>query len=414
MKKLVLFVLWLDSLAAACGGKIEVSEENMQPVPSVAADSGTEVGYPDAPSPETGCLSQVKVKVTGPPDFTIFPGYDRQMFLHIRLVASDCLDVAVDEIVVLVRSLSGGAACVGDCGEPEKWNFRDAKVAYAAGDLVGASALYKADDGAGRIVFNYPNFSPAGKTIDLHIAFDIAADEVESGTLYGQTFQVVLESVGASQAKHPDTIDLALPAQSGVITVTKPQAAYCEPWSDDDPTLEFGYRGCCGQFQDDSGWPNVGELFKGSLPPVYYYGSDGKRYVFTTSVVLDSWYGVVKKDGVTISDSNICTRVKQSPDETLALIPLGGNVTLRPGVYVTGITTDPKRYVISRGHELHWLESDAIGEQIYPGTYEARIRRVPDAFFANYVVGMSYSYGGQYDLGAALAVTLEQDLGIVP
>jgi hypothetical protein len=72
-----------------------------------------------------------------------------------------------------------------------------------------------------------------------------------------------------------------------------------------------------------------GDLIKGSLPAVYYYGADAKRYVFPDVKTYETWYG---------SDFS---SVKTITDTELATIPIGGNVTYRPGESMIKIQSDP-------------------------------------------------------------------------
>ncbi|MEK7115787.1 MAG: hypothetical protein AAB879_00140, partial [Patescibacteria group bacterium] len=77
-----------------------------------------------------------------------------------------------------------------------------------------------------------------------------------------------------------------------------------------------------------------GDLIKGSTDAVYYYGQNGKRFVFPNSKTYFSWY------------TDFST-VKTISSDELATIPIGGNVTYRPGVKLVKITTDPKVYAVS-------------------------------------------------------------------
>ena len=122
-----------------------------------------------------------------------------------------------------------------------------------------------------------------------------------------------------------------------------------------------------------------GMLVKASGPAVYYKSADnGQRYVFPNEKTYFSWYrdfsGVV-----TISDAE------------LAAIPIGGNVTIRPGTKLVKITTDPKVYAVTLGGMLHWVESEAIATQLYGASWAGRVVDVPDSFFVNYTIGSSVS-----------------------
>ena len=118
----------------------------------------------------------------------------------------------------------------------------------------------------------------------------------------------------------------------------------------------------------------AGTLIKGSLSAVYYCGMDGKRYVFVNSRVYFTWYPDFS--GVQII-----------ADTDLANIPLGGNITYRPGVKIIKIQTDPKVYAVARGGVLRWLSSEAVAARLYGVNWNKMIDYIPDAFFVNYKIG---------------------------
>jgi outer membrane protein assembly factor BamB len=118
----------------------------------------------------------------------------------------------------------------------------------------------------------------------------------------------------------------------------------------------------------------AGELIKGSLPSVYYCGADGKRYVFVNDKVYFSWY-------LDFSTVQIIT------DEALALIPLGGNITYRPGSRMVKIQSDPKVYVVARGGVLRWVATEAVAIRLFGTAWNTMIDDVPDSFFVNYALG---------------------------
>lgn len=118
----------------------------------------------------------------------------------------------------------------------------------------------------------------------------------------------------------------------------------------------------------------AGMLIKtASNPAVYYCGKDAKRYVFPDQWTYFSWY----KDF-----SSVLTI---APD-VLASIPLGGNVTYKPGSLVK-ITTDPKVYVVSRGGTLRWVTSESLAISLFGANWATMVHDVPDSFFLNYVIG---------------------------
>ncbi|MHB8830857.1 MAG: hypothetical protein ACYC44_01980 [Patescibacteria group bacterium] len=123
---------------------------------------------------------------------------------------------------------------------------------------------------------------------------------------------------------------------------------------------------------------NAGDLIKASGPSVYFYANDGTRYVFPNEKTYFSWF-------------NDFSAVKTITDAELAAIPLGKNVTIRPGTKLVKITTDPKTYAVTKCGTLHWIESEAIAKALYGDAWATRVVDVPDAFFENYTVGSSIS-----------------------
>lgn len=117
-----------------------------------------------------------------------------------------------------------------------------------------------------------------------------------------------------------------------------------------------------------------GTLIKGSLPAVYFCGKDGKRYVFVNEGAFYSWFHDFSTV-VTLSDS------------ALAQIPLGGNITYKPGSRMVKINTDPKVYAVARGGLLRWVTSEAVAAQLYGADWNQKIDDVPDSFFFSYRIG---------------------------
>lgn len=111
-----------------------------------------------------------------------------------------------------------------------------------------------------------------------------------------------------------------------------------------------------------------------STQAVYYCGADGKRYVFPNDKTYFTWY-----DG--FDNVNIIS------DNEMADIPLGGNVTYRPGVKMIKIQTSPKVYVVDRGGVLRWVKSAETAELLYGSDWNKFIDDVPDSFYFDYVVG---------------------------
>ena len=103
-----------------------------------------------------------------------------------------------------------------------------------------------------------------------------------------------------------------------------------------------------------------GDLIKASNAAVYYYGADGKRYVFPTEKTFLSWYDNFNS-------------VKTISDANLATLPIGGNVTYRPGIRMVKITTDPKTYAVDAGGVLRHITSETIASALYGTNWNTKI-----------------------------------------
>jgi hypothetical protein len=111
-----------------------------------------------------------------------------------------------------------------------------------------------------------------------------------------------------------------------------------------------------------------------SSSAVYYCGVDSKRYVFPNKKTHDTWYSSF-------------AGVVEISDESIAQIPLGGNVTYRPGMKLVKIQTDPKVYAVAAGGTLRWVTTEAVAERLYGAEWSEMVDDVPDAFFVNYTIG---------------------------
>ena len=187
------------------------------------------------------------------------------------------------------------------------------------------------------------------------------------------------------------------------------------PWS---PV--YGFQGCftSGRFLPLEGAIRPGMLVSHGAPDelhrVYYIGVDGRRYVFPTATTLATWFLEPGGTGNVHLDAQVCRRVIQVPYEALVAIPVGGNVRMRPGTVITGIVTDPARYVLARGGVLRRLEPTSLPVFLAPDWLMHREALLPDAVFVNYSVGVSVTGPDQYDGRREYEVTIDQDLGLRP
>ncbi|MEK7105162.1 MAG: hypothetical protein AAB865_00545 [Patescibacteria group bacterium] len=126
---------------------------------------------------------------------------------------------------------------------------------------------------------------------------------------------------------------------------------------------------------------------------VYFYGSDGYRHAFPNEHVYMSWYDDYD-DVLTVSSSY------------LAAIPLGANVTYRPGVKMVKFITDATVYAVSQGGELRAVASETVADDLYGSAWNQQIDDVSDVFYSNYHFGTDINSSTDYDRKAEMnAVT---------
>jgi hypothetical protein len=164
----------------------------------------------------------------------------------------------------------------------------------------------------------------------------------------------------------PVTLPSTDPAQSGVYDTLAARAATPDINTDKGlSSTPIQNPACVG-----------GALIKGSRPAVYFCGNDGRRYVFPNEKTFFTWYPDFSS-------------VIAIADEVLATIPIGGNTTVRPGMRLLKITTDPKVYAVARGGVLRWVPSERVARNLFGANWSHLIDDVSDAFFVNYRIGES-------------------------
>ncbi len=126
---------------------------------------------------------------------------------------------------------------------------------------------------------------------------------------------------------------------------------------------------------------------------VYYYGEDGKRHAFPNDKVYFTWY----------SDFSGVVTVTQT---FLSSLPLGKNVTYRPGIKLVKFQTLNTVYAVARGGVLRAVASEAVASALYGSTWARTVDDISDAFFVNYSFGANINSGSDYSPSAeAAAVT---------
>lgn len=144
-----------------------------------------------------------------------------------------------------------------------------------------------------------------------------------------------------------------------------------------------------------------GDLIKATGASVYYYGGDGKRYVFPNLKTFQTWY------------SDFST-VKTITDSQLASFMIGGNVTYKPGVKMVKIMSDPKVYAVGKNGRLHWITTEAIAVSLYGANWTSLVEDVPDSFFTNYTVDTALAKISDFDKAYLLSniTSINTDKGL--
>ncbi len=132
---------------------------------------------------------------------------------------------------------------------------------------------------------------------------------------------------------------------------------------------------------------------------VYFYGSDGKRHAFPNEGVYFSWYAGF--DGVQTVAASF-----------MASLPLGANVTYRPGAKMVKFLTLDKAYAVGLGGELRWVTSEQAARDLYGPSWNLLIDDIADAFYTDYRFGPDVASAAAFDKAAELAAAPTIDDGL--
>jgi len=135
-----------------------------------------------------------------------------------------------------------------------------------------------------------------------------------------------------------------------------------------------------------------GDLIKGSSAAVYYYGADGKRYVFPNSKCYFTWY-------------DDFSTVKMVSDGELADVEIGGNVTYRPGVKMIKAASSNKVYAVAKNGVRRWIGTEVVAKALYGDSWNTQIQDVPDSFWVNYTAGDDVISADDYNPAVATAAS---------
>ncbi len=109
---------------------------------------------------------------------------------------------------------------------------------------------------------------------------------------------------------------------------------------------------------------------------VYFVGSDAKRHAFPNARVYYSWY------------ANFANVQTVDPNVMINL-PIGKNVTYRPGVKLVKFITSNIVYAVSRGSVLRPVQSEALAAYMYGSEWKHTVDDISDAFIGDYLFGVT-------------------------
>lgn len=135
---------------------------------------------------------------------------------------------------------------------------------------------------------------------------------------------------------------------------------------------------------------------------VYYYAINGRRYVFTNEKSYFTWFPNFSK-------------VVTVPADQMALIPIAGNVTYKPGQRLIKFPTDPKVYLVMKGGLLRWVQSEEVARTWYGADWHTHVDDVSDAFYTDYHFGapISNAYSVGLDVIKTYVPTIDFDKGLI-
>lgn len=144
-----------------------------------------------------------------------------------------------------------------------------------------------------------------------------------------------------------------------------------------------------------------GTLIKGTVDSVYYYGADGKRYVFPNEKTYKTWF------------PNFLLVIPISA-ELLSDIQIGGITTYKPGSRLVKITTDPKVYWVDKQGTLRHIATESIANQLWGSAWYKMIDDVADSFFFSYKIGSPINEPVLPNIEATYSINQDKQLSSEP
>lgn len=134
---------------------------------------------------------------------------------------------------------------------------------------------------------------------------------------------------------------------------------------------------------------------------VYYYASNGRRYVFPNEKVFFTWYPDF-------------SNVQVIPIDQMSLIPIGGNVTYKPGSKLVKFQTDTKTYLPTKGGVLRWVQTEDVAKGLFGTNWNQHVDDISEAFYVNYTFGdpIASALDAPLDIVSQKSPTIDADKGL--
>ncbi len=126
---------------------------------------------------------------------------------------------------------------------------------------------------------------------------------------------------------------------------------------------------------------------------VYYLGADGRRHAFPNPKVFFTWFngfGTVRIIGA----------------RDLAEIPLGANISYRPGVRLVKFQSDSRVYAVDRDRTLRGIRSEEDARLMYGVNWATNVDDISDAFYMDYRIGAQVDNPSSFRASELVASTV--------
>jgi hypothetical protein len=165
----------------------------------------------------------------------------------------------------------------------------------------------------------------------------------------------------------------------------EPEVFLSEPQVRDGVLL--GFEGCDGDIPSLGRAPQPGDIINNTDSPelttLFYIGNDGKRYISPRVHYLSTWLIDTRDDEVLMFDETACALARQVSQETIAALPIGGLITIRPGSFAVKIASDSTPLVVTTPQ----IARKVTGDFFVGAEYGIETLTIEDGFFTSYSIG---------------------------